>query len=76
MICFCCGELVMPAITMEIDDDWQIPQGLHFVDNGNYGSEVHDSLQGDKYEIIVCDLCLKKNWQRGRIRRPSDGAIF
>jgi len=71
--CFVCGNNVEFATKYSEDEDaWQIPCGLHFCDCGNYGSELHDSMMsGEKFEIIVCDSCLKKNWYRGRLTKEG-----
>ena len=76
--CYICGEPLKSGFRDENDEDtWIAPQGLAFRDCGNYGSAIHDRLIDHKcYNIVICDKCLQKNWDRGRLTKITPKFTF
>jgi len=41
--------------------------GVHFSSYGNYGSTVFDEVDGSYLEINICDDCMKRASEQGKV---------
>lgn len=72
--CFKCecemSAAICPPVFRE-EDAWEMPNGgVQFEGGWNYGSRLYDAMNGDgiHVELIVCDDCLAKGKEDGRLR--------
>lgn len=73
--CIACG-VVKPNVT---DDAVNQPEdGLYFRTHGQYGSRVFDPFDGSFLEIVVCDNCMIRAREQGRVLwgRDSKPVMF
>lgn len=71
--CIACGTALRNVDPHEIEN--QPEEGVAFSSPGHYGSTVFDPMDGTFLEINVCDPCLVKAGEQGRVlsgrrRRP------
>ena len=71
--CIVCGK----ALRNVFDDAGNQPNdGVVLTTHGNYGSTVYDSFTGEFLEVNLCDPCLVRAGEQGRVleartRRPA-----
>lgn len=63
--CVVCGRTLRNVMD---ETDNQPSDGVVCQTRGNYGSTVFDSFNGEKLEFNLCDPCLVKADEQGRIR--------
>lgn len=65
--CVACGKKLEHAMPEPLTDDNQPYPGTTFHSYGHYGSTVFDPMDGTYLEINVCDECLKKAGEEGKV---------
>lgn len=64
--CIVCAK---PLVNVSEDADNQPYVGTSFSSHGHYGSTVWDPMDGELLEINVCDTCLLRAGEAGRVLR-------
>jgi hypothetical protein len=62
--CVVCGEKLRNVMP---DADNQPNDGVYLETHGNYGSTVYDPMDGHFLELAICDECLVRAGEQGRV---------
>ena len=70
--CIICEE-PLENMSDHYDDEVVHPlDGTQFRTYGHYGSTIHDPMNGDYLDIVICDKCLKNKLQHTYKGTSSD----
>lgn len=70
--CITCGKDLESVFLPEDDAENQPYGGTCFTTHGHYGSTIFDPMDGHYLELNVCDACLRRLGEEGRILLGRD----